>query len=109
MSIEITEFADVSISVTPLGVSTGNFGILGFLNSNNDTNANGEYPIPSSQRARAYVSLDGVLEDWDTSTEAAKAATTFYAQTPTPKDFVVLVMTGINYNTIKQETQWQNV
>ena len=31
MTIEMTEFVDVSISISPTGVSGGNFGILGFL------------------------------------------------------------------------------
>ena len=31
MAIEITEFANVTISVSPTGVAGGNFGILGFL------------------------------------------------------------------------------
>ena len=31
MAIEISEFAQVSISVSPTGVASGNFGILGFL------------------------------------------------------------------------------
>ena len=33
MAIEITEFADVSISVSPVGVTAGDFGTLGFLST----------------------------------------------------------------------------
>ena len=82
MTIEITEFANVSISVSPTGVAGGNFGILGFL-------TNEEGVIGTAERARAYTSLASVGDDWATSTEVYKAATAFYAQTPTPTDFVV--------------------
>lgn len=89
MSIEITEFADVSISVSPTGVSGGNFGILGFLAKGSDTNIGS--PITATERYRSYTSLASVGGDWSTSSEVYKAATAFYAQTPTPKDFTVLM------------------
>lgn len=84
MAIEITEFANLSISVSPTGVSSGNFGILGFL-------TNEEGVIGSAERARAYQGLPHVGEDWSASSEVYKAATAFYAATPTPTDFVVLM------------------
>jgi len=88
MAIEITEFADVSISVSPVGVSGGNFGILGFLTLSSDLADN---PIAPAERARAYTSLASVAGDWDAASEVMKAATAFYSQTPTPTDFVVLM------------------
>ncbi len=88
MSVEITEFANVSISVSPTGVSGGNFGILGFLTKSSDTATN---PITSAERTRAYTSLASVGADWPTTSEVYKAATAFYSQTPTPTDFVVLM------------------
>ena len=84
MTIEITEFTNVSIAVTPAGVSVGNFGILGFL-------TNEEGIVGTAERARSYTSLASVGDDWATTTEVYKAATAFYAQTPTPKDFTVLM------------------
>lgn len=89
MAIEITEFANVTISVSPTGVAGGNFGILGFLTTDADVNENSIFPIGSAERSRAYTSIAGVLSDWDAITEVAKAATAFYAATPTPTDFVV--------------------
>ncbi len=83
MAIEITEFANVSISVSPTGVAGGNFGILGFL-------TNEEGVIGTAERGRAYTTLDGVLSDWAGDSEVALAATAFYAASPTPTDFVVL-------------------
>ena len=84
MAIEITEFANVSITVSPAGVSGGNFGILGFL-------TNEEGVIGSAERGRAYSNLAGVLSDWAGNSEVALAATAFYAATPTPTDFVALM------------------
>lgn len=88
MAIEITEFANVSISVSPTGVSGGNFGILGFLTKSSDLAIN---PIAPAERARAYTSLDTVGGDWEATSEVYKAATAFYSQTPTPTDFIVII------------------
>lgn len=87
MTIQITEFADANISISPSGVGLGNFGILGFLTK--------ETGIPATERGRSYQSLSEVTNDWATSSEVYKAAASFYAQTPKPLDFVVLS----NYNT----------
>jgi hypothetical protein len=84
MAIEITEFSDVSISVSPTGAASGNFGILGFLTT--------ESGIPTTERNRAYTKLTDVGSDWATSSEVYKAAQAFYGATPTPNDFVVLSM-----------------
>ena len=84
MAIEITEFAQVSISVSPTGEAAGNFGILGFLTNEADV-------ITPTERARSYTSLASVGADWATTSEVYKAATAFYGQTPTPKDFTVVV------------------
>jgi len=84
MAIEITEFANVSITVSPAGVAGGNFGILGFL-------TNEEGVIGSAERGRAYSGLPSVLADWSATSEVGLAATAFYAATPTPTDFVVLM------------------
>ena len=104
MAIEITEFANVSISVSPTGVAGGNFGILGFL-----TNEQGV--IGTAERGRAYKGLTSVADDWAADTEVYKAATAFYAATPTPTDFVVLmcfetdqaaVLTGGGHDTYEE-------
>jgi len=90
MAIEITEFANVSISVSPVGVSAGNFGILGFLTDETDDVKTGSEILPA-ERTRAYSSIAGVGADWDADSEVYKAATAFYSQTPTPTDFVAMV------------------
>ena len=90
MAIEITEFANVSISVSPTGVAGGNFGILGFLTVDTDLAFTGKGITPA-ERARSYTSLASVGGDWQTSSEVYKAANAFYAQTPTPTDFTVLM------------------
>ncbi len=88
MAIEITEFADVSISVSPTGVSGGNFGILGFLTPSTDPHNS---QIMPAERARPYTSLASVAADWPTNSETYKAAQAYYSQTPTPTDFTVLM------------------
>ena len=90
MSIEITEFVDVSISVSPTGVAGGNFGILGFLALDTDAAISGREITPT-ERTRAYTSIKSVLGDWPTTSEVYKSASAFYSQTPTPTDFVVLM------------------
>jgi len=90
MAIEITEFADVAISVAPSGVSGGNFGILGFLTNDADAAKAGR-EITIGERGRAYTSLASVTADWESSSEVYKAAAAFYGQTPTPKDFTAIV------------------
>lgn len=90
MAIKITQFTDASIIVTPTGVGGGNFGILGFLTNESDTFLTGR-GISVAERARTYTSLASVGGDWATSSEVYLAATAFYAQTPQPKDFTVLV------------------
>ena len=76
MAIEITEFADVSISVSPTGVSGGNFGILGFLTPSTDPHTS---QIMPAERARPYTSLASVAADWPTNSETYKAAQAFYS------------------------------
>ena len=91
MAIEITEFADVSISVSPTGVSEGNFGILGFLAVDAAGQAKAGKDVPSAERTRSYTSLESVALDWEATSEVYLAASAFYGQTPTPRDFVVLM------------------
>lgn len=88
MAIEITEFANVTISVSPTGVAGGNFGILGFLTTDDDLAVTGKGILPA-ERFRSYTSLASVAGDWQATSEVYKAATAFYGQTPTPTDFVV--------------------
>jgi len=88
MAIEITEFANVSIAVSPVGVLGGNFGILGFLTKSSDVATN---PISPAERARAYTSLASVAGDWPATSETYKCATAFYSQTPSPTDFVAIM------------------
>ena len=90
MAIEITEFANVSISVSPTGVGGGNFGILGFLTLSSDSAIAGK-EITATERTRAYTGITSVAGDWPTTSEVYKAASAFYGQTPTPKDFLVIM------------------
>lgn len=104
MAIEITEFANVTIAVSPTGVAGGNFGILGFL-------TNEEGVVGTAERGRSYTSLPSVGDDWAADSEVYLAATAFYAATPTPTDFTVLMcfetdqeatLTGGGHNTFEE-------
>jgi hypothetical protein len=88
MAIDISEFAKVSVSVSPVGVQSGNFGILGFLTKSED---GAIVPISPAERARSYTSLAGVGTDWTAVSEVYKAATAFYSATPTPTNFTVIM------------------
>ena len=90
MTIEITEFVDVSISVSPTGVGGGNFGILGFLTLDTDSAISGKEILPV-ERTRAYTSIASVSADWPATSEVYAAASAFYGQTPTPQDFLVMM------------------
>ena len=83
MAIETTVFANSSISISPTGISSGNFGILGFLTKEQGV-------LGTAERFRKYTTLDAVNSDWGTSTEVSKAATAFYGQTPKPTNFVAV-------------------
>jgi hypothetical protein len=91
MAIETTEFAEVSISVTPVGVPSGNFGVLGFLAVDAVGQAKAGKGITSAERTRSYTSLVSVSLDWEATSEVYLAASAFYGQTPTPRDFTVLM------------------
>jgi len=91
MAIEITEFADVSISVSPTGVSSGDFGILGFLAVDAPGQAKAGMDISSAERTRAYASLESVGLDWEATSEVYLAASAYFGQTPTPRSFTVLM------------------
>lgn len=82
MAIEISEFADAVISISPTGVVLDDFGVLGFV-----TSESGILPV---QRGKKYSSLTEVGEDFNSSTQVYLAATAFYAQTPRPKYFTAI-------------------
>ena len=90
MTIDINEFADINISVSPTGASSGNFGILGFMTEDTDLAIAGKEILPA-ERSRAYSGIASVGADWETDSEVYKAATSYYSQSPSPTDFVVLV------------------
>lgn len=86
MSIKITNFSNASIALAPKGQSYGNFGILGFLQIASEAS-----PILPSERARKYSDAAAVGKDFTTTSGAFHAATAFYAQTPQPSDFTVVM------------------
>lgn len=93
MSVPISEFVDVSISIAPTPQGLSGFGQLLLLSRQASS---GVAPIGEAERIRYYSSMAGVAADYpDTTSEVNKAATAYYAQTPKPRDFLVGLISGV--------------
>ena len=93
MSVPISEFVDVSISIAPTPQGLSGFGQLLLLSRQA---SEGDAPIDKAERIRYYSSMAGVAADYpDTASEVNKAATAYYAQTPKPRDFLVGLISGV--------------
>ena len=93
MSVPISEFVDVSISIAPTPQGLSGFGQLLLLSRQA---SKGAAPINEAERIRYYSSMAGVAADYpDTASEVNKAATAYYAQTPKPRDFLVGLISGV--------------
>ena len=93
MSVPISEFVDVSISIAPTPQGLSGFGQLLLLSRQA---SEGDAPIDEAERIRYYSSMAGVAADYpDTDNEVNKAATAYYAQTPKPRDFLVGLISGV--------------
>lgn len=86
MEIPISSIVDVSIAVSATAASTEGFGTLLIV-----TKEPG--PLNLTERIRTYSSIDGVAEDWDTSSEAYAAANTYFSQSPSPDSLMI----GVRY------------
>lgn len=83
MSLPVNTFVGVSVTVAPQARGTRGFGALAFISPS-------AFPtITEAERFRKYSSFDGVVADFP-SGEVYKAAQTYYAQNPTPVDFLVV-------------------
>jgi hypothetical protein len=83
MSIPISTVVKVNIQISTKPVGARGFGALLFLtDERSDTFSleTSSSPLAGPERVRKYVNLEGVLEDWDTTSEVYKAANSFYAQ-----------------------------
>jgi hypothetical protein len=92
MSVPISEFVDVSIAIAPTPQGLSGFGQLLCLSRDA---ADGVAPIDAEERIRYYSSMTAVAADFpDVDNEVNKAATSYYAQTPRPRDFLVGLIAG---------------
>lgn len=92
MSVPISEFVDVSISIAPTPQGLSGFGQLLCLSREA---GEGDDPITADERIRYYSSMPAVALDYpDVDNEVNKAATAYYAQTPRPRDFLVGLIAG---------------
>lgn len=83
MSLGLDEVVVVNIAIAPTPVALKTFGSLLFV-SNEVGNV-----FVGEERSRLYNSLDAVSDDFAAVAEIMKAATSFYAQQPKPRDFYV--------------------
>lgn len=88
MSLPVSTFVGVSVTVAPQARGTRGFGVLAFVSPS------AAPTITQTERFRKYSSFDGVVADFP-SGEIYKAAQTYYAQNPTPTDFVVVGTYGV--------------
>lgn len=88
MSLPVSTFVGVSVTVAPQARGTRGFGVLAFVSPN------AAPTITQTERFRKYTSFASVIADFP-SGEIYKAAQTYYAQNPTPIDFTVVGAYGV--------------
>lgn len=77
MAIPASSIVDVSIAVSPQFPPRGNFAVLNIITSETGV-------IDAVERIRFYGTIDEVVADWADTTEAYKAAQTYFSQSPAP-------------------------
>ncbi len=77
------------ISTSPQAAQRRGFGVLNIITK--ETNEK----FSSAKRTEIYPNIDAVAIDWSASTEAYKAAQSYFAQQPKPKS----VMVGVRFET----------
>ena len=84
MSLGLDEVVVVNIAVAPAPVGLKGFGSLLFVTPEAED-------VFGADLVRTYTSLSAVQADFGdvVGSQAVKAATTYYAQTPTPREFLV--------------------
>lgn len=88
MSLPVSTFVGVSVTVAPQARGTRGFGVLAFISPAASPT------ITQDERFRKYTSFESVVSDFP-SGEVYKAAQTYYAQNPTPTDFIVVGAYGV--------------
>lgn len=82
MAIPASSIVDVSIAVSPQFPPRGNFSILNIITAETGV-------INAVERIRFYNSIDEVADDWADTTEAYKAANTYFSQSPRPSQLAI--------------------
>lgn len=88
MSVPVNTFVGVDIAVAPKAKGTKGFGTLAFVSTAASPT------ISELERFRKYTSFDSVTADFPEG-EVYKAAAAYYAQTPTPVDFIAVGVYGV--------------
>lgn len=87
MAIPASSIVDVSIAVSPQFPPRGNFSILNIITAEPGV-------IDAVERIRFYGNIDEVADDWADTTEAYKAAQTYFSQSPAPDKLAISFRDG---------------
>jgi hypothetical protein len=88
MTLPLNTVVNADIIVTPTPLAQPGFGILAFASHDADG------VIPDAERIRMYANMSGVEADFTVGTEVNKAASAYFAQSPTPVGFAVVGIYG---------------
>jgi len=89
MSINVNTVVDVTITTTPTFPGRFGFGVLNIVGKSD--------VISLAERARFYSDIDGVAEDFLSSTEEYKAASVYFSQSPRPNQLIISRRADVDY------------
>ncbi len=81
-NIPISSIVNVTSSIGALSVARGNFSTLNIITGETGV-------LSTSDRYRLYSTIDAVADDWADTTEAYKAANTYFSQSPQPNALMI--------------------
>lgn len=79
--LDTSRLVNVSVTLSPQGAATRNFGLLIIIGDSDVINA--------SERIRSYTDIDSVAEDFGTTAPEYKAALLYFSQTPRPEEVMI--------------------
>lgn len=82
MTLDINRVVNVDITTQAAGLGTASFGKLNIVTPFDNS-------FTFTERIRDYSSIDDVAADFKTTTEAYKAASVFFSQTPKPSNLAI--------------------
>jgi hypothetical protein len=90
MAIPASSIVQVDVIISEAFPARAGFGILNIISTDSGL-VSGKTDLYLLDRIRSYSSIDGVAEDWETSSEAYKAANTYFSQQPKPTQLKISI------------------